>query len=293
MGTEEIIKEQDIQDIEEQKSSLVIKVIVIIVAFFVVVLGIWYFSSGLRERSAARNENAPITAEKKSTGPEISFYNRWVKISSPSGVAEIYPEKEYIEINAVQPNMSGTDSTYWTLQNSRGEAAPLGLVSTLPLLGKVNATGPLNIKAKDHLIVSTGRSPIGVSFQLNICMPYLEQFQDFLPPLSGDCPGVYDIENDTEAYESLDKSCRTFIRGIPQCTANTRPFPADMTASCKTFIESKMNYNNCVASYKNDRNFYLPEWRIFLGKDKEFWGNTGDTITLFDNKGKLVDVLKY
>ncbi len=277
----------------EEKKPPFIKIVVITTAFFVVVLGIWYFSSGLRGRLADESATSTASAKKKNIEPELSFYNTWIKITAPTGVKETYPEKEYIEIDVVQPNLSSTDSTYWTLQNSRGQTVPLGPVSKLPLLGKVNATGPLSIQAGDHLTISTGRSPIGVSFRVNSCMPYLEQFQDFIPPLTGQCPGIYDIEYDTDIYESLDRNCHVIIRNIPRCSANTVPFPAGTTASCKAFIESNMNYNGCVAANKNTSDFYLPEWRIFLGKDAEFWASTKDTITLQDNKGRIIDAIKY
>lgn len=286
------VNNEELLEAEEPKPPIV-KIIAIVAVFFVVVLGIWYFSSGLRERIADENATSTPSTKKKNTEPELSFYNKWVRISSAAGAKESYPEKEYIEIGVVQPNLSGTDSTYWTLQNSRGDTVPLGPVSTLPLTGKVNAIGPLSLQAGDLLIVSTGRSPIGVSFRMNSCMLYLEQFQDFIPPITGQCPGVYDIEYGTDAYESLDYNCQTIIRSIPNCSANTRPLPPGTTASCKSFIESKMNYNACVAAHKNDFNFYLPEWRIFLGKDVELWDNSKETITLFDNKGKLIDALKY
>lgn len=117
----------------------------------------------------------------------------------------------------------------------------------------------------------------------------MEQFQDFVPPISGECPYI----SSEKDFYSLDSKCQTFIQSIHPCEANTRTLPAEITASCKAFLDSTANYNGCVATHKNDSDFYLKEWRIFLGKEKELWAQPNDTILLLDEKGRLIDVMKY
>lgn len=268
------------------------KWIFVIAIFLTVIFGIWYFSRDLIGSGSAQPPAKKVTPTKKPVAPEtleLSFYNNWVKFIPGASVKETYPEKEYVEVEVVQKNLSGADATKWVLENPQGERAVLGLASSLPLSGKVNATEPLKIKAGDHLFISTGRSPIGASFRVNKCSAYMEQFQDFIPPLSGECPYV----SSEKKFFSLENACQSFIQGIRPCEANTRPFPSGVTASCKAFLDSTTNYNGCVATHKNDPDFYLKEWRVFLGKEKGMWSEPNDTIILLDDSGKLIDVFKY
>lgn len=287
----------EIKEVEKAEipKPVIFKGIFIVAVFLLIVFGIWNFSSGIR--GDMLNKNSTTTATKLSTKKknqtqqplEPSYYNGWIKLVPTASVKEVYPEKEYVEIEVIQPNLSGTDATNWVLANARGEKTALGQASGLPLFGKVNQTEPLKIKAGDHLFVSTGRSPIGVSFRVNKCSAYLEQFQDFVPPISGECPYI----TFEKGAGSLDNQCQMFLQGIRPCETNTRPLPAGVTPACKAFLDSTVNYNGCVATHKNDADFYLKEWRIFLGKEKEFWAEPSDTITLLDDKGKFIDIMKY
>ncbi len=282
----------EIKETKQQMPSqkpLAIKGIMVMVLFIFMVWIIWQFSSGMRESLLSNKASTTTAVITKPKPLEISFYNTWIKITSTVTVRETYPEKEYIELKVLQPNLSGVDVTNWTLSNTTGGTAKLGQGSSLPILGKVNPLEPLNIKAGDRVIVSTGRSPIGVSFRLNACSAYLEQFQDFIPPITGRCPQV----TSADTFSSLDNDCRYFIQSIPQCEANTRTLPSNITSSCKKFIDTAVNYNGCVALHKDDPDFYQNEWRVFLGQEKEFWAPAKETITLLDEKGKLVDTVKY
>jgi hypothetical protein len=271
------------------------KGVAVIAVFLLVVFGIWHFSSGIIENIGGSETGTTTTktsSKKKLIKPEtfaLSYYNNWIKFIPGESIKETYPEKEYVEVEVVQPNLSGADATGWVLENSQGEKASLGPISVLPISGKVNSTEPLKIKAGDHLLISTGRSPIGVSFRVNKCSAYMEQFQDFVPPISGECPYITFERN----FGALDSKCQVFIQSIHPCEANTRPLPSDVTASCKSFLDSTANYNGCVATHKNDADFYMKEWRIFLGKGTELWAQPNDMVFLLDEKGKLIDMLKY
>lgn len=283
---------KEIQPVAVQK-TLIVKGVFIVALFLLIVFGIWHFSSGIREdiskRNSATTTSTKVSSKQKIDTPDTldaSYYNNWVKFTPGASAKETYPEKEYVEVSVVQKNLSGADATNWVLENSQGEKVALGVVSVLPLSGKVNTTESLKIKAGDHIFISTGNSPIGVSFRVNKCSAYMEQFQDFIPPLSGECPSA-------ENFYSLDSVCQRFIQSIPRCETNTRTLPSGVTSGCKKFLDTNLNYNGCVAIHKNDADFYTKEWRIFLRKEKELWTQPKDTIMLLDDKGKLIDVFKY
>lgn len=274
-----------------------IKAIIIIVVFILVMWGIWYSflkvnPSGPRgaARSGFNLASSSLPVKKTNEGAlQDSFYRNYVSITMSNSALESYPEKENIEITAVQPNLSDVDISNWKLRNSRGVTVAIGKGTVLPSSGKVNTTAPIKINGGDVLIVSSGRSPIGVSFKINACNLYLEQFQDFIPAIKDPCPMS---ENDNGFY-SLDSICQRFISQLPSCTANIESLPAGVSPSCKTFLNSHVNYNGCVTFHKNDRGFYSPEWRIYLGRTSELWAKPSDTITLLDGEGKLIDSIKY
>jgi hypothetical protein len=274
------------------------KAIAIIIAFLFVVWLFWFLfiktspegvenivDSGLNMATSTLN----INLGKKDDAPEISFYNGWVKIIGIQGVKEMYPEKEYITISVIQENASMIDVTNWYLINKKGVKAKLGTVSSLPLFGKVNPTSEFKINGGDILVVSTGRSPIGVSFRLNTCSSYLEQFQDFIPPIPEGCPQI----KQTSDYRNLGIDCQRFMETIPVCQTNTGPFPSNVTATCKAYINAHKSHNGCVTDKMNEGRFYKKEWRVFLGAKTEIWDNKSDVISLYDEKDRLIHSIKY
>lgn len=222
---------------------------------------------------------------------DLSFFKDQIFLRSTSGGKESLPDKEYIEIKASGRNEKPVFITGWTLENARGIRLPIGNASPLPYLSQINRENPLFLDRDDSAYIVTGRSPIGVSFRVNSCSGYLEQFQDFSPPLKLACPSPLD-EIDRATF-NLDQACADYINQIPRCTTNTGSLPSALSPSCTSFINSQINYNSCVETHKNDSRFYQPEWRLFLKQTSEFWNNTKETVRLIDHGGKLVDLMTY
>ena len=55
----------------------------------------------------------------------------------------------------------------------------------------------------------------------------------------------------------------------------------------------KLNYNSCVENYKNDSDFYLNDWRVYIGIDKKTWSETGDFVKIIDNSGNTLSSIFY
>jgi hypothetical protein len=274
-----------------------VRAIIIIIVFMIVVWIIWFAVSKLRSGTGKEvaksgfnlaSSSIPKKTE-KATPLQDSFYKNYVKIYNTTSALETYPEKEVLEVRVLQANLSAVDITNWRFVNSAGESAYIGKSAELPVGGKVNQLAPTQIKGNDILFVSSGRSPIGISFRLNSCIGYFEQFQDFIPPLPNYCPGISNDKN----FQKLEYDCQSFAYTIPSCTANIKAFPVGTSAGCKAYIIDKLSYNGCVATNKTDRDFYKTEWRIFLGRSDELWAEPKDTITLLDDQGKLVDSVSY
>jgi len=161
----------------------------------------------------------------------------------------------------------------------------------LPYAGRVNVEMPLILAPGERIFFVTGRSPIGVSFQVNTCSGFLEQFQDFSPPLPKLCPG-----SDVDAYNSgyiLTQSCINYISTLPRCEVYSNALPTGLGNSCSDYVYNKINYNTCADTHKNDPNFYQRDWYVFAGASQELWDNAGDLVRLYDARGNLVDSIAY
>lgn len=213
----------------------------------------------------------PITPE------EIppSLYAGWATLSAGTAAKDVYPEKEYVVVSITQKNLSSVDISGWTLKNTSGMSAALGLQA--------------GVKGGNKLVISTGKSPTGASFQLNKCSGYLEQFLDFIPEIPRKCP----TPSSLASYKTLEKSCQTFIKTIPPCETNRKEYPTELSGTCRYYIGTNVGYNACVANNKNNEDFYSTEWRIYLNRSEELWAAAGEAIMLLDSEGKLIASVKY
>ncbi|PIS13376.1 MAG: hypothetical protein COT67_02040 [Candidatus Tagabacteria bacterium CG09_land_8_20_14_0_10_41_14] len=188
---------------------------------------------------------------------------------------EIDPRKEYVEIKIERNNDKPVDITGWRLESSVSRA---GFEIPYAVL-----------RPGDTAIVSTGESPISVSFHVNVCSGYFTQHKEFYPSLSKKCLWP----KDEEWPASLSFECLDYIDTLPRCTANiTHPFSLQDN-DCIMAINSRLSYNGCVEAHKNDENFFEDEWRIYLGRSSELWRQSHETIVLKDLDGRVVDSLSY
>ena len=215
---------------------------------------------------------------------------RDIYLSDIDGARKSISNGEFIEITSSFENKNLINITNWLVKNSQREKLYIGKASKLPYLNRINRESSLYIKPGEKAIISTGRSPIGVSFKVNKCSGYLEQFQDFTPPLSSQCP--HPLSNPNLGSYSLDDGCLSYITSIPSCQTPLNP-PLDLSVSCLYFIEEEINYNSCVNTYNNSPIFYEPEWRIYLKQTKGMWNNLKEKIDILDSNEKMVDTIWY
>ncbi len=205
------------------------------------------------------------------------------------------PNREYLIIESSKKNKEKINITDWTLESViTGKKIAIKKASYLPYTSTVNTEEPIFLSPGDKAFITTGRSPIGVSFRTNLCTGYLEQFQDFYPTLKKQCPRPED-EKDfiTTGPNRLNDECIDYTERIPRCTLVTKSLPIDMQYECSLYISSKINYNSCVGNHKNEEIFYGSEWRIFLNRDEELWKSRRETIKLLDGNGNFVDSITY
>lgn len=178
----------------------------------------------------------------------------------------------------------------WSLRSREtGQGAVLPAAAEVPSSGNVNTLAAVSLAPGQQAIVSSGRSPVGVSFRENLCTGYFEERQDFKPALPQSCPTPY--QELTRFAQGYSEQCAAYIRSFAYCgTDSDERSPG---GSCEAFAEEYLNYNGCVDAHAQDSNFAGTTWRIFLGSGDELWRNNRDVIDLIDANGTVVDSLSY
>ncbi|MBI2048990.1 MAG: hypothetical protein HYT29_00945 [Parcubacteria group bacterium] len=228
------------------------------------------------------------TIEKSPAGNTVSFYGK--------GNARIADAtREYVEIRAPRTNTQPIRISGWTLKSSvTGKSAGIGTGVYTPISGSMNPEQPIYLSPGGRAFITTGRSPKGYSFRLNLCTGYFEEFQDFSPWLPLNCPYPRD-ENLPSGPNGLTDACVNYIEKIGRCEAQVQPLPLSFSNDplCQEYVGENINYGACVDTHKSDPDFYSTEWRVFLGRDQELWKAERETILLLDESGKVVDSVSY
>jgi len=274
--------------------------------FFLMLLFImWYsqggtFQSGIKfeppQQSGANNydffnSGETITTSVNGTlrdSQAASSYKDQIIIRA-SAVATTNPQQEYITIRANYDNKNPINITGWVLKNNNNEVATIGQGSYLPYSARINTTEDIILKPGNEAVIVTGKSPIGTNFQINTCVEYFNQFQNFIPKLTSQCPYTSSVPG---LYNLNDNQCIDYIESLPRCQMQTN-MPWYLQNECRQFINEHLNYNGCVNDYKNKKDFYSGDWRIYLGKSTDFWKDRRGSITIFDAMGNLVERVSY
>ena len=216
-----------------------------------------------------------------------------VSFSTIYGVQATSPEKEFIELQASSANTASISISGWRIQSLKtGRTAVIGTAIETPLTGSSGTPGAIVLAPGERAIISSGRSPIGVSFRVNACSGYLAQFQSFTPTLTPQCPAmITELYNKGSSLTS-EQACVSVATAIPPCKVLTAP-PSGVSYACSSFLTRADSYNGCVGMHKNDPDFRQNEWRIYEGNASELWAGTGDALVLFDQQGRLVSSTSY
>lgn len=269
-------------------------------ALFLIVLGVIWFAQGgasrlssitspfLNPPEIAPSESSSSSGETTAIGPTSSYKG---KINlSVWNAKETDPQNEYLEIRA-SSDIKPISVSDWTIEDQRGSKFSLGRGANLFFLSQVNAQEPIILEPNGVVIVTSGRSPVGASFRLNLCTGYFNQFQKFVSSLPEECPRI----REEEIPISYPDACFYFVSGLSRCRMPANiPYETSIKIGndCILFLSEKANYSGCVAAYKNEKNFYRNEWRVYLNRDKEIWATRG-TIILRDQNGNVVDEESY
>lgn len=223
----------------------------------------------------------------------ISPYAKHVSISSVRRSSRGVPEQEYVRIRVDRNLPERIVMTGWRLTSlSTGISTQIGKATQLPLIGRPGNRDNLSVNPGDNLYITSGRSPIGLSFMTNICTGYFEENQNFTPRLARKCPLAAN-EPTPQHPNRFNDQCLDYIENIGRCQTISGGLPPDMQPICSQFIIREVNYNGCINAHKDDAKFYSGEWRIFQNQSTTLWKQKREIIQLTDREGRVVSTYTY
>ena len=253
--------------------------------------------SGASYNNMINNSASIVYAAKskiKSSSSQSSIRPDFVTLKTRRA-KETNPDEEYIEIKADKKNKSPMKITGWKLKGKNSIDVLIGKGASYIYASIASQPQEdIYLKPGEKAVIATGASPLGTSFKLNKCAGYFEQFNEFTPELDTECPLLRDeeppsgISNNDQCLDYIDRvsSCSTVV-SIPY------KYSSKLSSSCQDYVLQNANYKTCLEKHKNDSDFYLPEWRIYIGRSEELWKKKRETITLYDDKNNIIDSKSY
>lgn len=203
-------------------------------------------------------------------------------------------QEEFVVLESSTENTAPVSITSWSLQSAlTGVRVALPDAAELLRGGHVNNATGVSLNPGATAVITSGQSPVGISFRENVCTGYIAQFQPFYPPLSLQCP-TPSSELPLTAYnlEEYGDECFDVLNVLPTCHFPEN-VPQTISPSCGLFLKTALSYNGCVSRHLGDYGFALDSWRLYLGSAGALWRNTHDAIRLLDSEGQTVDVYVY
>ncbi|MEX0917418.1 MAG: hypothetical protein WDZ90_02770 [Candidatus Paceibacterota bacterium] len=212
-----------------------------------------------------------------------------------TGAREIDPKDEYVIIEASRSNTNPVVISGMRLSSpisGKNYPIPDGVIT--PNSNVVSSENPISLNPGESAVIVSGQSPIGVSFRLNKCTGYLENFQNFTPDLPRSCPRPEEeLFAKQNVVQEFNNECIDFIERLPRCETFLGQLPLGYTNACRQFIANDLTYAGCVENHRSDSDFNVDEWRVYLGRNEELWREKREIIRLLDREGKVVDALTY
>lgn len=253
------------------------------------------YDTDYREETAAITDEIGVVKRELDAvhGMPSSPYAGKVEIVSQWSGPQHAPADEYVVIRAKQSNTERITISDWSLMSAVNKrTAYIGQGAEIYEPTGSSAVGAIVLSPGDEAIVATTRSPIGVSFRVNACSGYLDQFQEYRPQLPHDCPYPDTEVRSAPSSVASDNTCINYLQTLGQCRIDVAP-SITLSDQCRAFITSKLTYQGCVAAHRADADFKTRQWRIYVGHTSELWRDKREVIVLLDSSGKVVDAFSY
>ncbi|HCR52757.1 TPA: hypothetical protein DIV48_03935 [Candidatus Kaiserbacteria bacterium] len=233
--------------------------------------------------------------------PGVAFslpspYSNIVSMNSyVSNASSSDPGTEYVEISVAQNASASIKLTGWILESgATGNAEIIPKGTRVPTSGVVNAQDDIVLEPGERAIIISGESPVGASFRENKCIGYFGSFQKFSPSLPLNCPSASaELSSFYGTPYIHDPSCIDYGNTLLRCQVAIPSSSAELSNTCQSFIETRLNYNGCVTAHRADSDFNGDTWRIYLGREEHMWRAKHEVVKLLDDRGKTVASFNY
>ena len=245
--------------------------------------------------SLGRGAPSPVPAGTPPGGgfqPGISPHQGQIAIATVQRSEQANNEYVVIRRSSVR---SGTgappiDVTGWRLRG-RDAGGTIGRAYDIP---EIDATQhDIFLPPGGEVTVLTGTPAYQRNFRENRCVGYFTQSYDFRPALTASCP------DDNPSRSALlnrgfSGQCIDFIQHISACRTPSLGFEqSGFGLACTEYIAENFNYMGCVANFRDEPNFLINRWRVFLGSSRILFDPRHDIVELRDHNGLLVDTFEY
>lgn len=275
------------------KAQFVFGFILLILLLIGVFVGLPYAIQALNSGSFS----LPFSFPKIATNPVSNYFFSQPQIETSTPSSQQNAKK--ISIGNVSRYGQGTISlrasyfgggdkiniTGWRIKSVQKGETIIGKGINLPQFDAAPSNIWLSSGESADIIV--GLSPLAVNFRVNNCFGWLNNLYNLGYSLDY-CPGGFKLSDLT----GLDSACQDLILRSDSCETPSENDLNKFSYQCRQWAEKNMTYNACVASYRNDSDFYK-EWKIYTGNNNSIFDSLHDTIELRDQNGVLIDSYEY
>lgn len=208
---------------------------------------------------------------------------------------ESSPSKEYLTITSSRDNEGSIDITGWSVQSAvSGERFYFPAAASSFIGGAINSAGQVMLAPGATAIITSGVSPVGVSFRENICSGYLGKLQSFYPSLNyASCPDPDAAFPPTaENLRAYGSNCLDYVRDLSSCEF-PQDLPETLSPICRAYVTNTFSYNGCVQLHQHEASFLRNSWRLFLNAQRGIWDDRHDIIRLLDAQSRTVGAVTY
>lgn len=222
---------------------------------------------------------------------EESAYKRHIRLENRTrSVYSGAPGNESITIALSRSADKPVHITSWQIWSvATGNRRTIGQGSLYPQSNGNSPLVPIILEPGERAVVYSGTSPVKTSFKPNICLSYLNTFNNFPRGVGTRCPDPEDVLLPLPFFDRNDE-CQDFIERMPSCKIpRDDDFPLGITKECKSHIQNGVGYDNCVDLRARDEDFFLRDWFVYFDSPSKLYKDRDEKILLFDEKGLLVD----